>query len=441
MTEQDQRDRLRYLQLKQKQSLTSINNIPDEIQDGVNAPSGPISESNRPPAISPMDVLSTPAPVLAYKGYQGIQNIFKKGGEAVAETLAGGVTPQNVPGSIMPIFKSTPGKGVRVNPTVAGIAGGVVENLPDIASMAVSPEIQGVAESALPMARRALGFSKQFLKTPFARGQATKAAEVALEKGVIGSNPQSMFDKATELASKSGEKIKSVLKNVPANFDQAASNLEKLRGALTSGTKEGALSKANTAIDDVQASIRELSNQVPSLEKGVSAAGEKSVSVLNKLKNRVGKSINYLADLASQGDNKAIQNTLANSIRDMVKKFANPQEFISYLENQRLFNAAELMKKGLNNELAGQMGNSAVSLPGVIVGAAQGNVPQAVAATGLFEGAKRAGAGIGANIIQGAYKQSPRILSGAASVSKNIPKKIEQNGHIYYLNERTGQYE
>lgn len=413
-----------------------------------NASASPVSEPKQAysdPFGPTKNALRGTIPGMGLKAFEGVQNIFNKGGEAVAEGLAEGSTMMgNIPATPIPLFRSTPGKNM-VNPNVAAGIGGIIQNAPDIASTVLMPEMAGVSKSATGMARRALGFSRGMLKTPFARGQATKAAETALEKGIIGASPQSMFDKASGLAAKSGEKIKSILKDVPADFNKAASDLESLRGSLTSGTREGTLATANSAIDDVQRSIQELSSQSPSLTKGVSGLGEKSVSVLNKLKNRVGKSINYLADLASQGDNKAIQNTLANSIRDMVKKVISPEEFIKYLEDQRLYSAAELMKKGLNNEIAGQMGNAAVSLPGLVAGAATGNAPQAIAATGLFEAGKRAGAGVTANLLQGAYKQTPRIGYAASrvgqTIAKNKPKKVIQNGHVYVLNEKTGEYE
>lgn len=419
------------------------NGPPDGFED--NASPVPVSAPNQAPPQSPWTkAMQGTIPGMGMKAFEGVQSLFNKGGQAVAEGLAEGSTMTgNVPGTPIPLFRSTPGKNM-VNPTVAGMIGGTIQNAPDIASTALMPGVEGVAKSAVPFARRALGFSKGMLKTPFARGQATKAAEIGLEQGVVGASPQRMFDKATDLSAKSGQKIKNILKSVPADFNKASSDLDSLRGALTSGTKEGFLSKANSAIDDVQRSIQELSSQSPTFTKGVSAAGEKSVSVLNKLKNRVGQSINYLADLAAQGDNKAIQSTLANSIRGMVKKVISPEEFIVYLQNQKLYSAAELMKKGLNNEIAGQMGNSAVSLPGLVAGAATGNVPQAVAATGLFEAGKRRGAGAVANIIQGAYKQTPKAGYAASRVGQEAlkkPKKVIQNGHVYILNEQTGEYE
>lgn len=378
-------------------------------------------------------------PGVGLKAFEGVQNFFNKGGQSVAEGLAQGSTMTgNIPGTPIPLFKSTPGKN-KVNPYVAGAIGGTIASAPDIAATVLSPEVQGVSEKAIPFARRALGFSKGMLKTPFARGQATKAAEVGLEQGIVGSSPQRMFDKASDLAAKSKTGIEQILKKTPADYSQAINDLDYLRGQLTQGVKEGVYKATNKAIDDVQQSLAELQSG----QNGLFGKNSKATSI-NILKNKIGKSLNYLADPASQAENKAVVTTLANTIRRMVEKVVPAEEFVQYLRNQKLFNAAELMQKGLNNEISGQMGNNAVSLPSLVAGAASGDPTKAVAATGIFEAAKRGGAGVAANAIQGAYRQSPRIGYGAGRSAQEIskkPKKVRQNGYTYTLNEETGEYE
>jgi hypothetical protein len=391
-----------------------------EVEDAPSSPSVPNQPTPQSFGSKIMDTVTMSAPELGMKAYQGATDLFNKGGEALAEGFATGVTP--VPSSPMnpvPLFRSTPGKGVKTNPTVAGMIGGTVATAPDVAGVFLAPNVQGVAKEAIPMARRALGFSKGMLKNPFARGQATKAAEVALEEGVIGASPTKMFDKATGLMETAKTKIGETLKQVPADFSQAIDNLEGLKGQLTQGTKGGVYEATNNAITTVQQTLAELR----------ALGGNAKAGVINSLKNRIGKSLNYLADAASQGDNKAIVNNLSNSIRDAVKSVISPEEFIQFLKNQRLFNAAELMQKGLNNEISSQMGNSAVSLPGMVAGAAMGNPQQAIAATGLFEAAKRGGAGLGANAIQGTYRQAPRVGYGmfrAGEAAKPLFKKKDQ---------------
>lgn len=333
-------------------------------------------------------------------------------------------------------------------PKTGAAVGFGVSMIPDAISSIAAPtaKVMGAAKSAVPMARRALGFQKSLLKTPFARGQATKAAETALEEGVIPitGSPTAMLDRASELANKSGERIKTVLKDTPVEARVVFDDLEALRQRVTKGAgREGNFKGLHEAIDRVSADISDFI----SAGKGVRPSNKILATPINELKNRLGNSVNYLADIASQGDNKGLVKTLANTIRNAVKNSKTPQEFAEFLKNQKLSSSALLMKKGLNNEVAGQMGNAAVSLPGAVVGAgrmASGDVAGGLMAIGLFEGAKRRGAGAGAALLQGAHKYPAATIIPAAKtieVGKKKPKKVIQNGHVYVLNEQTGEYE
>ena len=338
-------------------------------------------------------------PGLMLKGAEMAQKGFDVAGEKTAEYMGS--------------------KGI--DPNISAGVGTGIQMVPDIATSILMPlSSSGPAvKSAVPMARRALGFQKSLLKTPFARGQATKAAETALEKGVIGysGSPTSMLDKAQSLASTSGQRIGSILKETPASLSGAFKDLRALRPELTKGMKTGVYSGANKAIDDIQQNIVELSKTGSNL----TAEG------LNSIKARLGQSINYLADLASQSDNKAIQTTLANSIRNMVKNKLNPQEFVQYLQDQKFYNASKLMMKGLNNEIAGQMGNRVLSPYSAIAGAGQlasGNLPGAAATLGVTEGLMRRGMGTGAALVQDIGTNAPGLaITGARIGQKTLTKE------------------
>jgi hypothetical protein len=71
------------------------------------------------------------------------------------------------------------------------------------------------------------------------------------------------------------------------------------------------------------------------------------------------------------------------------------------------------MKKALNDELAKQMGNNALSLPSIALGAgkvATGDVGGAAASLGLSELVKRRGLGITARGVQG-LARNPQYLT------------------------------
>ena len=325
----------------------------------------------------------------------------------------------------------SPSKKVPVSPMAAKILGKTIEYALAVASILATPiETSGKAvESAVPFARRALGFQKSMLKTPFARGQATKAAEMALEKDIIplSGNPQTMYQNATELAAKSGQKIGNTLKQIPADLGKAFDDLEILRSNLTKGMKSGIYAKTNEAINAIQDNVLELASKGPNL----------TVGALNDVKSRLGQSLNYLSDLASQGDNKAIQNTLANTVRELVKNHISPEEFTSYLNNQKLYGAAKLMQKGLNNEIAGQMGNAAVSLPSIGLAAgelATGNPVRAAATMGLTEGLKRRGAGTTAALLQKVGSNA----AGVGLVGSEMGKKLTKQKAAEFLDQANG---
>lgn len=265
----------------------------------------------------------------------------------------------------------------------------------------------------VPAARRALGFAGRFLKTNFARAQATRAAEVALEKDIIPAlgSPEIAFKRATDLAKSAGNKIGEVLKKI--DFHQLAPDAEfelsKTRQILTKGTDKGLLAGANQVIDTVRDTILELYG------RGLTAAE------YNVAKNNLAGSINFLADNTSQRLNKRVVKTMADSIRSAVNKLL-PESYEGFVKNQRLFNAAELMKKALNDELGKQMGNNALSLPSLMagaVGAAQGNIPAAASAVGLSELLKRRGYGMTARGLQSLVR-NPSIATAPAQIGGQI---------------------
>ncbi len=338
-------------------------------------------------AKNPMDVLT--------KGYSDAQVLTNKLGEVTAEEM---------------------GKQ-GYDPRIAAGLGTIISMSPDVmTSMGPSSPIKAsrlnpdIGIEARHLATRALGFTKRLLKTQSARGQAAKAAQVALEEGVIPAmgSPEVMYERAQDLASKSGKEIGEALKKSSGNLTEVFDGLETLRKDLTmGGLKDGLYESTNNRIDMVQKTIVEL------VDRGENASGK----VLTELKNKLANKLNYFTDLESQVENKAIVRNIANKVRKFVEAASSPEEFKQFLDNQRKFSAAETMKIGLDNELS-KAGNKPLSLMSIAPAAAQigmGRPIEAAATIGLLEGVNRRGAGIGANALNVLNKTGEKIPAGLRS--------------------------
>lgn len=370
-------------------------------------------------------------------------------------------SPQQLLQSVPPLFSKTAGKVGEyatneiskgpnaVDPYTAAAVGTGISMGPDIAMSGINPMAEeaavskAVPDAAKPFGRRFLGMQKSMLKTPFARGQADKAAGVALENNVIpwGGNPEIGLERASDLANKSGERIGGILKQVPSDASQAMDNLESIRGELTKGFSGGVFQKANSLIDDVKFNLSELFERTKSKYEGMKPllGKETSANAINQIKTRLGRSINYLADLAAQSDNKSVVNNLANSIRDSVRAALPEAEYQAFIKDQKLFNMSELMKKGLNNEVAAQQGNrmfnpySTIAATGEL---ATGQPIKAAATLGLTETAMRRGAGTTARGLTEASRALPAVPEIASKVATVAPhgNMIRQDGKVYKWN-------
>lgn len=350
---------------------------------------------------SPVGMLNK-ASDLMYKG-------FNKAGEVTAEKIA---TTRN------PLTKT------KFSPETAASVGTAVQMAPDLA-MALSPQkLEVGAGAAKSLVRRGLGFTKAGLKTPFARGQAAKAAEVALENNIVpsGGSAQVAFDRASDLASKTGKKIGETLDNIDFYkiAPEAEKDLELLRSNLTKGTDKGLLAGANQVIDKIKTTIVDLYGR------------DATAKTYNQAKNVLSNSLNYLADLSSQGLNKKVVNSMSNTIRQRVKDLV-PGSYLEFVNNQRLYNAAESMKKALNPEIAAQMGNNITSPTGTIVAATQlagGNVPGAITSLGAVELLKRRGnLAIGKqfhNLAKSRVSSTPNALMAISRKFSESKKKENQ---------------
>jgi hypothetical protein len=422
-----------------------------------------------------------------------------------------------------------------MNPYLSAGIGAGLEMTPDFLTGA-TPKMAAVQgpkrlfrSASQPMAQRALGLTKQHLKTPFARGKAAQAAEVALEQKIIPpfGNPAGAMERAVALQDDSGKAIGAMRESAGSSpLDPIFDSLEAARQRATDGMRGGAWDTIHNKFDEAQETLMSLLNQGDNV----------SLAAVEKTKKLLGNTVNWVAANVSQDSAKQISSAIERGVETIMK--AKGIDMTAYGAQKRLFGASKTMQKGLSNEVAAQAGNNAFSLPTVIAAGGQlatGNVPAAVGTLGIVEALRRRGMGIGARVLEGTSGVAERQLGaggnflrvgrGAGQIggiaggrrllapqvepvlqtgnqfkrlfnnpknavenssdgnqrklkqlnnqgnkqenennnngnseggsnhrplfnpsstgksSKNMPKKVKQNGHIYIWNEKTGRYE
>ena len=291
----------------------------------------------------------------------------------------------------------------RVDPYTAAAVGTLATISPDVAMGAVAPssEFKGASQplfrsASQPMAQRALGFTKRFLNTPFARGKAAQASEVALEKNVIpfsGSATKAMA-RAQDLQQASGDALGSMRESVgSAEISPVFDSLEAARHRATGGNVGGAWDSIHRKFDEARDTLLALDGpNVP-------------LKAVERAKKLLSNTVNWIADNVSQESAKQISSAIENGVESIMR--TKGIDMGAYQAQKRLYGASKLMQKGLQNEVSSQAGNNAVSLPTMVLGAGQlatGNVPGAAATIGLTEALRRRGAGVGARAIEGTGK-------------------------------------
>jgi hypothetical protein len=262
----------------------------------------------------------------------------------------------------------------------------------------IGPALQ---EIAVGPARRALGFTKQHLnstKSPFEalrkQAIANNAAKEMLQEDAISKtgSASTTHTNALKILSDAGGRISSTLEKIDntgpsVQPQEIGSNLiEKLRPKYANEQQV-----VGQILDDVQvhgdqpiplSSLKELKTRWGDLGYQQKTIGTDAAKIYRKA-----------SDLAE------------NTIREKVQTIGGPDLANEYISANKTYGAARNALRGLNNQIAKEMGNNAVSLPSMVMSAGQlahGNPTGALATAGVLEGASRRGAGILANIIHGA---------------------------------------
>lgn len=335
---------------------------------------------------------------VAQRVYKGVTKAFDKGGEMTAEKL---------------------GKN-GVDPRIAAGVGTTVAMVPDLATMAVpgGTGIRGekaIKSAAEGWAMRALGFPKSQLKTPFARGQAAKAARVALDEGIISGtgNVLDTITRAKNLQESSGQSIGKIRDSVGSQpVDEIFNSLESLRSKLVQGRKGGVWDDISRKIDNAQESILGLLNK----------NNEVPLKDVVDTKNILGKSVNYNSDLASQENTKAITKAIESGIENTMK--GKGVDMTRYAKEKERFGAAKKMLEGLD-VIGSQIGNNrygpTAAGGGILATATQGPLSGLLSLLGI-DFAKKRGPSLAANALNKIASQA----EGRAAFSSPLRNLILQ---------------
>lgn len=318
---------------------------------------------------------------VAKKVYETGLDLFDKAGTAAAEKLGE--------------------KGV--DPRIAAAAGTTIAMAPDIATAKLpsGPTIKGtemLSDAATGFARRALGYSKRQLGTPFARKQANDAARVALDEGVIpflGSRSV-MAERANNLVEDAGKNLGDIRDSVGSQpIDDVFNNLEELRNQVVQGRTGGIWDDISKRIDKAQESIL-----------GLITKGDKvPLADVEKTKKAISDTVSYASDKASQKGTKQIVSAIEGGVENTLKK--NGVNMDRYALEKKRFGSGKSMQSAIDNASSAETGNNLIGPTAAFGGLAQ-------IATG-----SPVGAGITAAAIEMLKRRGSSPLANLLDISAN----------------------
>ena len=334
-------------------------------------------------------------------GTTGLAQVAQEIGEAGRE---GGLNASNRVGEMVaesPIANYSPtiaaGLGTAVS-TIGDIAAHGMILSPGDAQKAAGTEAIGIAGNlaaktlepmAVSAARKALGFTKQHLNSPKSwldslrkQAQANRAAKMMLDKKAIGvlGDPVDMANNATTVLRQSGEELDNIL-----------SALDKKDAVIETGKMASELiDELKPRFEDEQKIAEQIITDLQQFPEGLTLTEAKTL-----LKKRWG-TLGYdktVGTTASGMYRKATQ-ILENAIKSKVKEFGGAELANAYSTASSTWGDAFTALKGIGNKASQEMGNNLVDLPTNIIAAGQlasGNVPGALATTGVLQALRRRG--------------------------------------------------
>lgn len=282
--------------------------------------------------------------------------------------------------------------------TVGDIAAHGAILSPGDAQKAAGAEALGIsgnmaAESIKPMAvgaaRKALGFTKQHLNSTKSwleslrkQAQANRAASMMLDKKAIGvlGDPVDMANNATTVLRQSGEELDNILTALDKN--DAVIETGKMASEL--------IDELKPRFDDEQKVAEQIITDLQQFPDGLSLTEAKTL-----LKKRWGQlGFDKTVGTTASGMYRKATQILENAIKSKVKEFGGAELANAYSTASSTWGDAFTALKGIGNKASQEMGNNLIDLPTNIVAAGQlasGNVPGALATTGVLQALRRRG--------------------------------------------------
>lgn len=272
--------------------------------------------------------------------------------------------------------------------------------IPGASRLVLGGTAKAIEDISTGLARRALGYTKPFLKTAQAREKANIVADTMLKQHIIpnlGSTKKAMENVEILLAD-TGQALAQTRETLqttglafnPLELDDKIINalMPKLQGGAFQGTK----------------------NTVEKIRKTILAGGADNVDfktaseILDKLNENAGYGVAATASQKASAKlyRKAagiVSDEIDNAVERVAKETGQPKLLENYLTNKQLYSKAKDAQKVLNNKLAAEEGNNQIGLRTAALAAgelASGNPIGAAASMGLIEAGKRRGMGIAA---------------------------------------------
>jgi hypothetical protein len=257
--------------------------------------------------------------------------------------------------------------------------------------------IEGISTG---LARRALGYTKPFLKTAQAREKANIVADTMLKEHIIPNlgNTKKAMENVEILLADTGQSLATIREGLqttglafnPLELDDKIINalMPKLQGGAFQGTK----------------------NTVEKIRKTILAGGADNVDfktatdILDKLNENAGYGVVATASQKASAKlfRKAagiVSDEIDNAVEQVAKTTNQPKLLENYLNNKQLYSKAKDAQKVLNNKLAAEQGNNQVGLRTAALAAGElgaGNPLGAAMTIGGVEAIKRRGMGMAA---------------------------------------------
>lgn len=343
-----------------------------------------------------------PSRVLEQEG-QRVAKVVRSSGQNIVDTLAESKFGQNYPKLAAtvgtPISMATDLTSNSLTPT------SLQQNL-GAEGIGLTGEIVGPAlkKSAIPYARRSLGFQK---------GQMTsKSGFEALRKQALANQTASeMLSK--NVISKTGDTT-TTTNNAMKIIHDAQDTLNKVIGHMDdAGVTIDYNDLGSKLIDTLKPRVPEQQAIVTNILKDLESFPDpqhipisEAKKILKDYWGTKGFERSMIGTPAAELYRKASM-ALENEIRSKVMDSAPKELADAYSLANKSYGSAVHALSGLGNKLAGEMGNNVISLPSTIWAAsraASGDFLGALGAVGASELAKRKGSGIAANLIYGAGK-------------------------------------